>query len=197
MAECWSCGAERGEARFCTTCSKIQPVSKKTSLFDALELTPAMGVERAAIDKAFREVSRDVHPDRFGRDSAVERRLALEHTTRVNEAYRTLKDPQGRAEYLMATEGVAVAQETDRTADPALLMEMMELQEKIDGLSDEDDAEEMLGQAKQRKKKLLSVATTYFDERQGARDEVVSALDELRYVRRLIERIELRLEEMN
>src|SRR5438874_10527980 len=108
MAECWSCGAERGAASFCGTCKKVQPVSKSASFFEVLGLPPRMTVDLAALEKSYREISRKVHPDRFGMATSVERKLALEQTTRLNDAYRTLKDPQKRAEYLLELEGVKI-----------------------------------------------------------------------------------------
>src|SRR5687768_14252205 len=128
--DCWSCGAERSDASFCTTCGKIQPVPQRKTYFDALGLPRRMGIDRSEIEKGFREISQKVHPDRYGRASPIERRLALEHTTWVNDAYRVLRDPRARAEYLLQLEGVTVGGEEERANDPELLMSMMELQEQ-------------------------------------------------------------------
>lgn len=196
MAECWSCGAERGDASFCTSCKKIQPVPKKESLFDALGLEPKMALDRSDLEKRFRERSKDVHPDRFGKTSAVERRLALEHTTRVNDAYRVLRDPRTRAEYLLELDGLKVGGEEERSDDPELLMLMMELQEKTASSDDEEELEKLLDDVTSRRRALLEKVEAYFDRKEGRREDVKKALDELRFVRRLEERIEHRLEEV-
>jgi molecular chaperone HscB len=194
MADCWSCGAERGDASFCTTCGKIQPVPKKT-LFEALDLPRRMSLERKEIERRFREVSQKVHPDRFGRASPIERRLALEHTTWVNDAYRVLREPRTRAEYLLELEGVKVGHEEERSDDPELLMTMMELQERASA-GDRGELEKLSSDMKARTKSLLAATEAWFDRREGSQDTAKRALDELRFVRRLEERIEQRLDEM-
>lgn len=196
MADCWSCGAERGDASFCTTCHTIQPVSDRVHLFDTLGLPKKMAQDREVVEKAFREASRNVHPDRFGQASSIERKLALGHTEKVNEAYRTLKDPQRRAEYLLGLEGVKVGAETARTKDPEFLMEMMALQEKVDETEDPDDLEEFEASIEKRWDGLIHTITAYFDHQDGTQSQVAQALDELRYLKRLRERIDIRLEEM-
>jgi molecular chaperone HscB len=195
MADCWSCGAERGDASFCTTCGKIQAVPKQKTLFEALDLPRRMGLEREQIERRFREISQKVHPDRFGRSSAIERRLALEHTTWVNDAYRVLRDPRTRAEYLLSLEGVKVGHEEERANDPELLMTMMDLQEQTLA-ADASGLEQMLREMQARRGKLLATTEDWFDRREGSKELAKRALDELRFVRRLEERIEQRLDEM-
>ena len=195
MADCWSCGAERGDASFCTTCGKIQAVPKQKTYFEALDLPRRMSLDREQIERRFRERSQKVHPDRFGRASAIERRLALEHTTWVNDAYRVLRDPRTRAEYLLSLEGVEVGHEEERASDPELLMTMMELQEQT-LVADAAELEQLLQQMRARRGELLSQAEAYFDRREGTKEIAKRALDELRFVRRLEERIEQRLDEM-
>ena len=196
MADCWSCGAERGAASFCTTCGKIQAVPKQKTYFEALGLERRMGLSRDDIEKRFREVSQKVHPDRFGRASPIERRLALEHTTWVNDAYRVLREPRTRAEYLLELEGVKIGHEEERADDPELLMTMMELQEQASTATDASGLEKMLAEMRAKKKALLDETEAYFDRREGTKEGAKRALDELRFVRRLEERIEQRLDEM-
>lgn len=195
MAECWSCGAERGDAAFCTTCNEIQPVSDRVDYFSTLGLERRMRQDRDAIEKGFREASRDVHPDRFGTASAVARKIALARTEKVNHAYRTLKDPQARAEYLMKLEGVDVAGEHKRTEDPAFLMEMLELQESVDQ-KNEDELEALHGDMKKRFDEHLGALEGHFDRGEGSREDAVRSLDELRYLKRLLDRVDAKLEEM-
>lgn len=197
MTECWSCGAERGEEYFCGACGRLQPVARSATLFSALGLTAKMALSAPEVDKAFRERSRTFHPDRFGNASPIERRLALEHTAQLNEAQRTLKDPLLRGEYLLCLEGVHVGREDARTQDPALLMELLELQEAVASLRGRAELEAQERALGARREALLAVVRDYSDQRRGTQTEAVRALHELRYVRRLLETIEQRLEEMS
>lgn len=193
--DCWSCGAERRDALFCPTCAVIQPEVRDHDWFEALGVPRKMSIDVAALSKAFRTRSAKVHPDRFGNKSAVERRLALQHTAKLNDAYRTLKDPQKRAEYLMKLEGVSIGGEDQRTNDPELLMAMMELQEEAETLEDKAAIEAMLTRVTAMKAEKMALVTKYFDEGVGEQAEVVRALDTLRYFWRLISRLEAKREE--
>lgn len=197
MAECWSCGAERGSATFCTSCHLIQPPSDKVDDFAALGLERKMGIDRKALDKAFREVSKAVHPDRFAKDQAQQRRYALGHTERVNQAYKRLKDRYGRAEALLELQGAVVAEGSDRTEDQALLLEMLEQQEAVASITDWDALSELKAGVKRRSESLLSVAERFFDEGQGQLEQVQEALAEGRYVRRMLQQIQRKEEELS
>ncbi len=71
-------------------------------LFAVLDLPRRYPVDAADLERRFHERSRVLHPDRFARATPRERRLALERTTRLNLAYRTLRDPCARAEHLLS-----------------------------------------------------------------------------------------------
>ena len=69
--------------------------------FDLFGLAPAFRFDNAVLDRAFRELQTEVHPDRFAGGSDAQKRLALQSSARVNEAYRALKDPVRRAQYIL------------------------------------------------------------------------------------------------
>src|SRR5437763_11326780 len=106
---CWSCGgAVAASDAICPACGKVQPPSAagtQPDKFATLGFEPSFD-EPAGLDERFRALSRKLHPDRFARATPQERRHSLEQTTRLNEAYRTLKDPVRRAEHLLQLRGV-------------------------------------------------------------------------------------------
>ena len=196
MTKCWSCGAEIVASVRCPECGKLQPL-EDVDHFELLGLPVKLEQTPGEIDRAFREASKDVHPDRLGpQASAVERRLAVAHTARLNEAYRALKDAQSRAEYLLSLQGVTIGGETARTKDTAFLLEMMEQQEAVEDATSVDALESQRKQIAGRRRDLMDGLGRYFDERQGHKDDAAKALDELRYLRRLIDRVDAKLEEM-
>jgi molecular chaperone HscB len=73
-----------------------------------------------------------VHPDRFAHAGDAERRASLQWTTRVNEAYRTLKDPVQRGKHILELHGVDVAFETNTAMPQDFLMQQMELREALE-----------------------------------------------------------------
>lgn len=82
-----------------------------------------------------------MHPDRYASAGEAERRASMQWTTRVNEAYRTLRSPVQRARYLLELEGVDVAFETNTAMPPDFLMRQMELREALEAAGDAKDAE--------------------------------------------------------
>src|SRR3954470_1844745 len=107
MRTCWSCGHEHAAAEpLCPACGKVQPpAGAQADRFAVLGFQPSFD-EPEGVDDRFRALSRKLHPDRFARATAQERRFSLEQTTLLNDAYKVLKDPVRRAEHLLALRGV-------------------------------------------------------------------------------------------
>src|SRR5437660_4663971 len=135
-SKCPHCGAPAAAAEaICPACGKIQPpppAGARPDKFATLGFDPAFD-EPEGLDERFRALSRKLHPDRFARASAQERRYSLEQTTRLNEAWRTLKDPVRRAEHLLELRGVPVASSEDNKLkmSPEFLEQAMEDREKL------------------------------------------------------------------
>lgn len=109
-SQCWSCGAARSLADpLCPSCGKVQAPPVAGTLVDkfaVLGLPQTFEQDEKDIEERHRALSRKLHPDRFARASAKERRFSLEQTTLLNDAARTLKDPVTRAQHLLALHGV-------------------------------------------------------------------------------------------
>ncbi len=119
--------------------SKTSAVAAKaltSSHFELFGLVPAFALDVARLDAAYRDIQAKVHPDRFAHAGDAERRASMQMTTRVNEAYRTLKSPVQRAKYLLELNGVDVAFETNTAMPREFLMEQMELRESLEGAKD-------------------------------------------------------------
>jgi molecular chaperone HscB len=97
--------------------------------FGLLGLPARFDLDPQVIERAFHDRSRDVHPDRFASAPAAERVAALSRSRALNDAYKTLKSPVGRAEYLLAQAGVTIG--PNERLDPAFLMEILELREEL------------------------------------------------------------------
>jgi molecular chaperone HscB len=135
--ECWNCKIEvpRGVLT-CARCGKVQPVPGGATLFDAFGLKPSVDLDVAALERVYRERSLQVHPDRFTTAQARERRFALEQSTLLNDAYRSLRDRSARAFYLLKLNGTDLSREDagNQAGMPlAFLEEVMELREALDG----------------------------------------------------------------
>jgi molecular chaperone HscB len=115
--------------------SKTSAVAAKaltSNHFELFGLVPAFALDIARLDSAYRDIQAKVHPDRYAHAGDAERRASMQMTTRVNEAYRTLKSPVQRAKYLLELNGVDVAFETNTAMPREFLVEQMELREKLE-----------------------------------------------------------------
>ena len=86
-------------------------------------------IDAAALDAAYRALQTEVHPDRFAGASDAERRLALQSSARVNEAYGALKAPVARAQYLLGLHAVDAVDEKDTALDFDFLERQLERRE--------------------------------------------------------------------
>ncbi|HEV8110294.1 MAG TPA: Fe-S protein assembly co-chaperone HscB [Burkholderiales bacterium] len=100
--------------------------------FALFGLPRVFGLDKEVLEKAYRDIQAQVHPDRFAHAGDAERRASLQWTTRVNEAYRTLKDPVQRGRHLLELHGVDVAFETNTQMPTDFLMQQLELREELE-----------------------------------------------------------------
>ena len=105
--------------------------SPSSSHFELFGLPAAFSIDELMLEKAYRDIQSQVHPDRFAHAGDAERRASLQWTTRVNEAYRILKSPVQRAKHLLELQGVDVAFETNTAMPAGFLMQQMELRETL------------------------------------------------------------------
>lgn len=94
-----------------------------------LGLKESYAVDKGALERNYLERSRAVHPDRFVNAPAHERVSALQQSMLINQAYKALKNPQSRAEYLLQRYGVDIGD--NERLDPTFLMEVLELREEL------------------------------------------------------------------
>ncbi len=98
--------------------------------FDLFGLPSAFRFDGAVLDRAYRQLQSEVHPDRFAGGTDAEKRLALQASARVNEAYRALKNPVQRAQYLLRMHGVDAVGETDTALPLPFLERQLERREQ-------------------------------------------------------------------
>lgn len=100
--------------------------------FQLFHLPRRFALDPSALDRAYRSVQAQVHPDRFAAGTAAETRVAMQWATQANEAYRTLKSPLKRAAYLCEQAGCAIEAESNTAMPTAFLMQQLEWREALD-----------------------------------------------------------------
>jgi molecular chaperone HscB len=104
--------------------------------FAIFDLPRKLWIEMAVLEQKFLQLSWKLHPDNFVNAALEERESSLKRSSELNDAYRTLRDPVTRVEYLLAIEGARKEGETKQQAPPELLEEVFELNESLDELRD-------------------------------------------------------------
>ncbi|MGO9539705.1 MAG: Fe-S protein assembly co-chaperone HscB [Terriglobales bacterium] len=114
---CWSCGTMRA-VHFCSSCGKVQP-PVPVDYFTFFGFPRKLNLDTTALEKEFYALSRRLHPDLFAQANNEERAFSLEQSSMLNDAYRTLKDPIRRTEYLLRLEGIELEEQSKQATEKA------------------------------------------------------------------------------
>jgi molecular chaperone HscB len=177
---CWSCGTMRA-VHFCSSCGKVQP-PVPVNYFTFFGFPRKLNLDPAELEKEFYALSRRLHPDLFAQANAEERAWSLEQSSMLNDAYRTLKDPIKRTEYLLRLEGVELEEQSKQATEkaratgelkkqvvpPGLLEEVFELNMHLEELRNQkktgEDDPALLEEIRESKISLEEKYDALFDE---------------------------------
>src|SRR5947208_14487843 len=136
---CRNCGGGAPvDVHFCPQCSQLLTLGRQGDYFRFLGLPRKLSIDPTDLERRFRALSRQFHPDYFYNASPTERRASLERSSYLNDAYRTLKQPVARIAYLLELEGAwtsadrADASRASKEVPPSLLEEVFALNEELD-----------------------------------------------------------------
>jgi molecular chaperone HscB len=163
---CWNCHERAQGTHFCSSCGKLQQIAGATDYFAVFEMPRKLWIEMNALEQKFLQLSWKLHPDNFVNATEQERELSLKRSSELNDAYRTLRDPVGRVEYLLSIENMRKEGEHKQQAPPELLEEVFELNESLDELREAKSAGSDLALLKGR----LKAAEKNFVEKLGEVD---------------------------
>ncbi len=170
---CWHCQSEVTGEYLCGQCVKVQPLSKDLDYFACFKLPRLLNINTQELERTYYELSRAFHPDFYSTKDESEKTISLGNSAFLNTAYRTIKDPVQRVEYLIRLEAGAV--KDIRSNPPAdLFEEILELQEDMEtfrGLSPEKDSTERaeLREKLQRERERLEGRQEEMEKALGAK----------------------------
>ena len=207
---CWNCGEHSASERaarslFCQFCNTLQAPSPDYYRFFSLPKT--LAIDDEALQQTFYQMSRLLHPDRYGRRPERERTYSLEATAILNDGYRVLKDPVRRAEYVLRENGFQVGEQRSNEVPPELLEEVFELNMMLDELkAGGDDVVPQLEEARDRFLAMLdSIGSELDDEflshdaasggdaRMASLTAIRGILHRRRYIRNLVDEVDRQL----
>jgi molecular chaperone HscB len=168
---CWNCHERSLGTHFCSSCGKLQQLARDTDYFALFEMPRKLWIQMDSLERKFLQLSWKLHPDNFVNATEQERELSLKRSSELNDAYRTLRDPIARVEYLLGIENMRKEGEHKQQAPPELLEEVFELNESLDELREARASGSDLVALKSR----LESAEKNFQEKLGAVDAQLPA----------------------
>lgn len=202
MSICWSCQKAAGDGILCAACNAVQPVDPKADFFRVLGIPRAFAVDLADLERRYKDTTKILHPDRFARADPQARRASLERSVQLNEAWRTLKDPVRRAEYLLSLHGVDIGEraaggpggpsreQPTLPVPQALLIEVMELREALaeaQARKDVPEVEALAGKVRGRLDAVMNEVARGFLQSPLDLGAIAALLVTVRYYRRFLE----------
>ncbi len=178
----------------------VPPLPVNTDYFTFFGIEERLDLHSQDLEKRFYQLSRKWHPDLFARRSAAEQQEALENTALLNDAYRTLREPISRAEYVLSRHGLEVSEQKSGSVPPELLEEVFELNMALEELRSGDaDAKPQLESAQTKFLGMrdeidqdLQAEFTKYDPASPEKTlgEIRALLNRRNYIRNLITEVE-------
>lgn len=166
--------------------------------FELFGLPAGYALDQARLDAAFREVQAQVHPDRHAGAGEAGKRVAMQWSTRANEAYQTLKNPLQRAIYLLELRGAAIGAESNTAMEPAFLMQQMEWREAVEDATAAKNVaalDRLLADLRGEKKLRYGKLGALLDA--GANGTAVEAVRQLMFLEKVEEEIDSSLQDLD
>ncbi len=139
----------------------------KQDYFALFGLPTGFSVDMDRLEQAYLDIQGKVHPDRFAHLPDADKRLSMQWATHANEAFRTLKSPLSRGQYLLELKGVDPAFETNTAMSPAFLMEQMEWREALGEAreaADEEALEDLARRIRHSNRSLIEQLGVQLDQ---------------------------------
>ena len=153
-------------------------------------------IDLKALDLRWKELSRQIHPDRHLLQGHTAQRLSMQWTIRINEAHQRLRDPIRRAAYLCQLRGVPVQAESNTTMPAEFLMQQMQWREQLDESQSLSEIETLQNEVNAERAQLQNQLAQMLDGAQAnpkAASELVRAL---MFIERFGETVADRLESL-
>lgn len=192
--QCWQCGTPSEESLFCKYCHSLQ--KPRLDYYEFFGLERKLNIDEDNLKKRFYDLSRLLHPDHYTRKSGTEQQYSLEATAILNDAYRILRDPVSRAEYVLKQGGFEATEPRSKNVDPDLLEEVFELNMTLEEMRGGDhSARPELEVARDKflamREDMDREIKNLFDEYDSSKSESVLSeirvlLDRRRYVQNLV-----------
>jgi molecular chaperone HscB len=169
--------------------------SLQSNDFELFGLTQRFAQDRAQLDARWKDLQREVHPDKFSAQAASAQRIAMQWSVRINEGYQRLKDPLKRAAYLCELNGAPINAENNTAMPAAFLMQQMQWREDLDDAVSSEDLEKISLDCSRFKRDLLQTIGHLLDDTKDY-SAAAAQVRALMFVERFASDVEHRLDQI-
>ncbi|MDH5326228.1 MAG: Fe-S protein assembly co-chaperone HscB [Gammaproteobacteria bacterium] len=162
-------------------------VNLTSNYFELFELPVSYDVNLQDLSERFRRLQSIVHPDNFANKGDAERRLSVQQSALINEAYQTLRGPLSRAIYMLGLAGCDVLHDTATSMDQGFLMQQMELRESLAAIS---SAADPVGELLDFNKGLDQLLTQVLEQLRPLMKSLGSLQEQLQHSKDLVKRLQ-------
>ena len=166
-----------------------------SSDFELFAVPEQFAQDSAAIEARWKELQREVHPDKFAAQGPSAQRVAMQWSVRVNEAYKRLRDPLRRAAYLCERRGAPINAESNTAMPGAFLIEQMAWREALEDAQSEGDVETVSAELARARAATLNRIETLLDE-SGDAAAAAQQVRALMFIERFAHDVEARFDQL-
>ena len=169
-----------------------------SNFYEIFSLPSGWQIDRTVLDSRYRQLQREFHPDRYAAKGDVEKRLAVQTTSLINQAYETLKSPLKRAQYMLELEGIDADQESHITSDMSFLMKQIEFRETLEDIRDSSDPLAGLDRMRDNvQAQYLQLQADFETQHQSIQyNDALDTVAKMQFFAKLLDEIEQREEEL-
>lgn len=164
--------------------------------FELLGLPQAFELDDAELASRWKALQAQVHPDKFVSSTAAEKRVAMQWSVRINEAYQRLRDPLRRAAYLCSLHGVELGEEDNTAMPPAFLMQQLEWREALDDAQTLADIASLQSEVTAQEQQWLTRLAQQIDEQRNYA-EAAKSVRSLMFLERFLAAVRSREAELS
>ena len=169
--------------------------SLSSSDFELFGLPERFAQDSAAIDSRWKELQREVHPDKFAAQGAAAQRVAMQWSVRVNEAYKRLRDPLRRAAYLCERRGAPINAESNTAMPGEFLVQQMAWREALEDSHAPGELDHVSAELETARADTLSRIATLLDQT-GDAAAAARQVRALMFIERFAHDVEARFDQL-
>ena len=181
--------------------SAMTTAGNTRNYFEIFGFPESYDLDLTELSSRFRKLQSAVHPDKFANASDMERRLSVQKSALINEAYLALKSPLNRASYMLKLRGKDLSNDTSTAMAPEFLMQQMHLREELEEIRHSSDPVMRLHEVSEEINEILKdqigTLSKYFLDKESDLEKIADYVRRMQFIVKLQQEVELLEEDLS